>query len=49
MDNLGFFLAAYAVIWAVLFGYVFFMQRKQSRLQREIDLVEQSIQKREVD
>ena len=49
MDNLGFFLAAYAVIWAVLFGYVFFMQRKQIRLQREIDSIEQSLQKREAD
>ena len=45
MENLGFLFAAYTAIWAVLFGYVLFMQRKQRRLQREIDLVKKSIGK----
>ena len=49
MDNLGFFLAAYAVIWAVVFGYLFFMQRKQRRLQREIGMLEESIRRRDAD
>jgi CcmD family protein len=42
MENLGYLLAAYTVIWAVVFGYVLFMQRKQRRLQRQIDLLRNS-------
>jgi CcmD family protein len=45
MENLGYLLAAYAVIWAVVFGYVLFMQRKQRRLQRQIDLLRESVEK----
>jgi len=37
MDNMGYLFAAYTVIWAVVFGYVFFMQRKQRGLQRQLD------------
>jgi CcmD family protein len=40
MENLGFLFAAYTVIWAIVFGYVLFMQRKQRRLQRQIDLLQ---------
>ncbi|MEE8619300.1 MAG: CcmD family protein [Dehalococcoidales bacterium] len=43
MDNLGYLLAAYTVIWAVVFGYVLFMQRKQRRLQQQIDMLRDSI------
>jgi len=43
MENLGFLLAAYTIIWAVVFGYVLFMQRKQRRLQRQIDLLHKSV------
>ena len=43
MENLGYLLAAYTVIWAVVFGYVFFMQRKQRRLQRQIDRLQKSL------
>ncbi|MFC1904461.1 CcmD family protein [Chloroflexota bacterium] len=43
MENLGFLFAAYTAIWAVLFGYVLFMQGKQRRLQCEIDLIKKSI------
>ena len=37
MDNMGYLFAAYTVIWAVVFGYIFFMQRKQKKLERQID------------
>ena len=36
MENLGYFLAAYAIIWAVIFGYLIYLQRKQKALQRQI-------------
>ena len=45
MENLGYLLAAYTVIWAVVFGYVVFMQRKQRRLQRQIDMLQESLDK----
>ncbi|MFC1914072.1 CcmD family protein [Chloroflexota bacterium] len=47
MENMGYLLAAFAVIWAVVFGYVIFMQRKQRWLQRQIDLIQQSADKPE--
>jgi CcmD family protein len=43
MENLGYLLAAYTIIWAVVFGYVLFMQRKQRRLQRQINLLQESM------
>jgi len=45
LENLGYLLAAFAVIWAAVFGYVLFMQRKQHRLEREIDLLRESLDK----
>ena len=45
MENLGYLFAAYTVIWAVVFGYVLFMQRKQRRLQRQIDLLQETADK----
>jgi len=45
MGNLGYLLAAYTVIWAVVFGYVLFMQWKQRSLQRQIDLMQGSLEK----
>ena len=45
MENLGYLLAAYTVIWAVVFGYILFMQRKQRRLQRQIDMWQESADK----
>jgi CcmD family protein len=43
MENLGYLLAAYSIIWAVVFGYILFLQRKQRRLQRQIDLLQKSV------
>jgi len=45
MENAGYLLAAYTVIWAVVFGYILFMQRKQKKLQRQIDLLRESKEK----
>ncbi len=49
MDNLGYLLAAYTVIWAVIFGYILFMQRKQRRLQRQVTLLQESLDKAKID
>jgi len=45
MENIGYLFAAYSIIWAVVFGYVLFMQRKQRRLQRQIDMLQESVDK----
>ena len=42
MENLGYLLAAYTVIWAVVFGYLIYLQRKQKALQRQIDIIRKS-------
>ena len=49
MENLGYLLAAYTVIWTVIFGYVLFMQHKQRRLQRQIKRLQESVYKSEID
>lgn len=43
MENLGYLFAAYTIIWAVVFGYVLFMHRKQKKLQQQIDLLRKSV------
>ena len=43
MENLGYLFAAYTIIWAVIFGYVFFLYYKQRKLQRQMDLLKDSI------
>ena len=47
MENLGYLFAAYTVIWIVVFGYLLFMQRKQKKLQQQINLLEQSMDRQE--
>lgn len=37
MENAGFIFAAYAVIWAVLFGYVLFLVRRQAAIKKQLD------------
>ena len=50
MEHLGFLFAAYTVIWAIVFGYVLFMQRKQRGLQRQINLLQKPvISQKEID
>ena len=49
MENLGYLFAAYTLIWAVVFGYILFMQRQQRRLQRQIDMLRESVDKLETD
>ena len=49
MENLTFLFAAYTVIWAVVFGYAAYLHRKQRKLQRDIDLLQDTIDKEEMD
>ena len=47
MENMGYLLAAYTVIWAVVFGYVLVMQRKQRKLRQQVTLLQESLDKSE--
>jgi CcmD family protein len=37
MENAGYLFAAYTIIWALVFGYVLFLVRRQVQIKREID------------
>ena len=45
MENAGYLFAAYAIVWVVLFGYIFILSRRQKRLRREIDLLKEVLHK----
>jgi CcmD family protein len=43
VENVGYLLSAFVIIWAVIFVYIIFMQRKQRKLEREIDMLKKSM------
>lgn len=45
MKNLTYLVAAYAVIWIVLFGYILNLLKKQKVLSREIDRLKTELEK----
>jgi len=47
MDNMGYLFAAFAVAWAGVFGYIFFLIQKQKRLQRDIDWLKENIKEKD--
>jgi CcmD family protein len=47
MENAGYLFAAYAIIWAVLFGYVLVLVNRQARLRREIERLRQLVKDKE--
>lgn len=42
VENGGYLLAAYTVIWAVIFGYILFIWQKQRQLQRQIEVLKRT-------
>ena len=44
MDNMSYFLAAYAVIWIGVFGYLFHIHRKQKGLRKELDSIRREME-----
>ena len=46
MHNAGFLLAAFAIIWAFVFGYVLVLIRRQARLKREIERLSEAPRER---
>lgn len=48
MENVGFFLAAFSIAWAVVFGYVLFLINRQRKLRAEIDSLKEALKKKGV-
>lgn len=46
MENAGYLLAAFAVVWVVLFGYIFILAQRQKRLRQEIELLKEVVEKK---
>ncbi len=47
MQNAGFLFAAFAIIWAVLFGYVLVLIGRQARLRAEIAALREEVKGKE--
>lgn len=46
MENAGYLFAAFAVVWAVIFGYVLLLLNSQKRLRREIDSLKEAFKEK---
>ena len=49
MENLSYLLTAFAIVWAVIFGYVLSLLQKQRRLRRELDLLKEALTEKQQD
>ena len=47
MENGIFLFSAFGIVWAVVFGYMFFLLNKQKQLRREIDLIIMALEGKE--
>lgn len=45
--NLPFLFAVFFITWAAFFAYIFVMSRRQREMQREIDILRQTLEERE--
>lgn len=46
MENAGYLLAAFAIIWVAVFGYVISLYTKQRKLMREIDSLKEILREK---
>lgn len=44
---MGYFLAAYGLAWALIFGYVALVYRRQARIERELELLRELVAQRQ--
>tara|TARA_B100001971_G_C18173935_1_gene528824 strand:- start:317 stop:463 length:147 start_codon:yes stop_codon:yes gene_type:complete len=45
MENASYLFAAFAIVWVVLFGYIFILSQRQKKLRREIELLKEMLKK----
>jgi CcmD family protein len=46
MENAGYIFAAFAIVWAVVFGYTLLLFNRQRSLRREIDSLKQAFKEK---
>ena len=46
MENAGYLFAAFAIVWAVVFGYVLLLFNRQKGLRREIDSLKEALKEK---
>ena len=46
LDAAPYVLAAYVLLWLGLFGFVFFVLRRVTRVERELSVVEEALERR---
>ncbi len=49
MENAGYLFAAFTIVWAVVFGYVFLLLNRQRRLRREIGSLKEALKEKKVE
>ncbi len=47
MENAGYLLAAFTIIWAVIFGYMLLLFNRQRSLRREINSLRDALKEKE--
>lgn len=45
MENIGYLFAAFAIAWALVFGYVLLLLGRQRKLKRELDSLKEVARK----
>ncbi|MDO8686993.1 MAG: CcmD family protein [Dehalococcoidales bacterium] len=46
MENASYLLSAFAIAWALVFGYVLLLLNRQSKLQQEINSLKEALKKK---
>ena len=46
LDAAPYVIAAYALLWVGLFGFIFFVLRRVTQVERELAVVEQALERR---
>jgi len=49
MENAGYLLAAFTIIWALVFGYVLLLFNRQRKLRREINSLKKAFREKGVE
>ena len=49
MENAGYLFVAFSIIWAFVFGYVLALFIKQSKMQKEIELLKEAYKEKGIE
>ena len=49
MENAGYLLVAFTIIWAAVFGYILVLIRRQKRLRQEIDSLKKALREKGIE